>query len=155
MQWRIVYVLIRMLFCVFICDSTREMNAKTTVGWAHKQLGITLRTLFHFLLAIMSPWMTIKINDDKPGTPGLSTPHPGAILTHWGRFNADDTFKCIFFTENVRISMNIPLKFVPKWFGIIYGYINISFINLSYLILQSHSLFDYPTITSIASNGAN
>ena len=26
----------------------------------------------------------------------------------------DDMFKCIFLNENVRISINIPLKFVPK-----------------------------------------
>ena len=27
---------------------------------------------------------------------------------------ADDIFKCIFFNENVYISLNISLKFVPK-----------------------------------------
>ena len=31
-----------------------------------------------------------------------------------GRCFADDTFKCIFLNENVRISIKIPLKFVPK-----------------------------------------
>ena len=31
-----------------------------------------------------------------------------------GRRFADDTFKPIFFNENIRISINIPLKFVPK-----------------------------------------
>ena len=31
-----------------------------------------------------------------------------------GRHFADDIFKCIFLTENVWISMNISLKFVPK-----------------------------------------
>ena len=31
-----------------------------------------------------------------------------------GRRFADDTFKPIFFNENVRISINISLKFVPK-----------------------------------------
>ena len=31
-----------------------------------------------------------------------------------GRHFADDTFKCIFMNENVRISINISLKFVPK-----------------------------------------
>ena len=40
-------------------------------------------------------------------------------LTHWGRDKnvrlfADDTFKRIFLNENVRISINISLKFVPK-----------------------------------------
>ena len=39
-------------------------------------------------------------------------------LTHWGRANgrrfADDTFKRIFLNENVRISIKISLKFVPK-----------------------------------------
>ena len=31
-----------------------------------------------------------------------------------GRHFADDTFKCIFMNENVRISINISLKFVPE-----------------------------------------
>ena len=31
-----------------------------------------------------------------------------------GRHFADDTFKCIFLNENVWISIEIPLKFVPK-----------------------------------------
>ena len=31
-----------------------------------------------------------------------------------GRHFADDTFKCIFLNENVRISIEISLKFVPK-----------------------------------------
>ena len=31
-----------------------------------------------------------------------------------GRRFADDTFKCIFWNENVRVSIKISLKFVPK-----------------------------------------
>ena len=31
-----------------------------------------------------------------------------------GRRFADDTFKCIFLNENVRIFIEISLKFVPK-----------------------------------------
>ena len=31
-----------------------------------------------------------------------------------GRHFADNTFKCIFFNENVRILINVSLKFVPK-----------------------------------------
>ena len=31
-----------------------------------------------------------------------------------GRHFADGTFKCIFFNENVLISLKIPLKFVPR-----------------------------------------
>ena len=34
-------------------------------------------------------------------------------LTHWGRYFADDVFKCIFLNENVWSSLNISLKFVP------------------------------------------
>ena len=52
-------------------------------------------------------------------------PDPTYILIIWvlinslrprqnGRRFADDTFKRIFFNENVRISLKIPLKFVPK-----------------------------------------
>ena len=41
------------------------------------------------------------------------------MLTHWDwdkmdAIFADDTFKRIFMNENVRISINISLKFVPK-----------------------------------------
>ena len=40
-------------------------------------------------------------------------------FTHWGRDNisryvADGTSKCIFSNQNVRMSFNISLKFVPK-----------------------------------------
>ena len=35
-------------------------------------------------------------------------------LRQYGRHFADDTFKCIFLNENVRISIKIALKFVPK-----------------------------------------
>ena len=31
-----------------------------------------------------------------------------------GRHFPEDTFKCIFFNENVEISIKISLKFVPK-----------------------------------------
>ena len=31
-----------------------------------------------------------------------------------GRHFADDIFKCIFFNENVSISIKVSLKFVPK-----------------------------------------
>ena len=37
-----------------------------------------------------------------------------AINTLRQRHFPDDIFKCIFFNENVRISINISLKFVPK-----------------------------------------
>ena len=41
------------------------------------------------------------------------------LLTHWGRDKngchfSDDIFKCIFLNENVWISIEISLKFVPK-----------------------------------------
>ena len=35
------------------------------------------------------------------------------VLTHWGRF-PDDIFKCIYLNGNIRISIKISLKFVPK-----------------------------------------
>ena len=42
--------------------------------------------------------------------PSFNTLRPGQN----GRRFADDTLKCIFLNENVRISINISLKFVPK-----------------------------------------
>ena len=35
-------------------------------------------------------------------------------LTHWGRHFVEDAFKRIFSNENVRISIKISLKFIPK-----------------------------------------
>ena len=35
-------------------------------------------------------------------------------LTQYGRHFPDDIFNCIFFNENVWISIKISLKFVPK-----------------------------------------
>ena len=45
-----------------------------------------------------------------PNKPNINTLRPRQN----GRYFADDTFKCIFKNENVRISINISLKFVPK-----------------------------------------
>ena len=36
--------------------------------------------------------------------------HPSALVT----VSADDILKCIFLNENIWISINISLKFVPK-----------------------------------------
>ena len=52
------------------------------------------------LVGIMDDWMTI----------GCYT----VMLRQNGRHFADDTFKCIFLNENVRISIKISLKFVLK-----------------------------------------
>ena len=35
-------------------------------------------------------------------------------LTHWGQDEIDNIFKCIFFNENILISIKISLPFVPK-----------------------------------------
>ena len=68
-------------------------------------------------------WKCYCVSDSiKLLYPYRRTPHH---IKHKGRFStlrprqkgrhfADDTFKCIFINENVRISINISLKFVPK-----------------------------------------
>ena len=64
-------------------------------------------------------WINTKIVMRKPGKAN----HKRSIWFHNfntlrprqnGRHFADDTFKCIFLNENVRISIKISLKFVPK-----------------------------------------
>ena len=54
--------------------------------------------------------MHLKISCVKwrPFCPG------GDELTHWGRDEMKNIFKCIFFNENVWISIKISLKCVPK-----------------------------------------
>ena len=49
---------------------------------------------------VMKIYMQWLINSSPPG--------------QFGRKIEDDVFKCIFFNENVRISIKISLKFVPK-----------------------------------------
>ena len=47
--WRTVYVLTRVLFwCLFSprCCTTREINTKITLSWAHKQFPTWVHTLF-------------------------------------------------------------------------------------------------------------
>ena len=49
-------------------------------------------------------------NDQTRTTSPINTLRPG----HNGRHFADDTFNCIFLTENVLIPIQISMKFVPK-----------------------------------------
>ena len=65
-----------------------------------------------------------------------------------GSHFADDTFKCIFFNENVRISIGISLKFVPKspiknipegsqlWSMLGNGYWKIQIVQIAYMSLD-------------------
>ena len=55
---------------------------------------------FSLLLGIYYPADTLRINTSLPG--------------QFGGKVADDIFTCIFFNENVWISIEISLKFVPK-----------------------------------------
>ena len=65
-----------------------------------------------------SHFATIELPEIYPGVPEmywftslwLNTLRPRQNRSHF----ADDTFKRIFFNENVRILINISLKFVPK-----------------------------------------
>ena len=53
---------------------------------------------------------TVKITVTSPGRQWLNT----LRMRQNGRHLADNTFKHIFLKENVRISLKISLKFVPK-----------------------------------------
>ena len=61
------------------------------------------------LTTISLQW-TLEINDITMRCSLLNPLRPRQN----GRHFADDTFKCIFMSENVRISIKISLKFVPK-----------------------------------------
>ena len=54
--------------------------------------------------------LVLQLSLPNPVKPGVNTLRPRQN----GRRFADDTFKRIFLNENVRISINISLKFVPK-----------------------------------------
>ena len=54
--------------------------------------------------------MYVPLKNTRPGYAEFNTLRPRQNERHF----ADDTFKRIFMNENVRISINISLKFVPK-----------------------------------------
>ena len=61
----------------------------------------------------------VRACDEVLGDVSLDWYDLGGILTHWGpdkngHHFTDDMVKCIFLNENVRISLKILLKFVPK-----------------------------------------
>ena len=85
-------------------------------------------------MSVTVPYLIIKwgirrFQFDRPQHPQWQFGCDADILSVWctqccqfnilrprqnGRHFADDTFKCIFLKENVRISIKISLKFVPK-----------------------------------------
>ena len=74
-----------------------------------------------FILYFQNHNIVINIHDisyDQFKTSTSSVPDPSVVNTlrprQNGRRFADDTFKCIFLNENVRISIKISLKFVTK-----------------------------------------
>ena len=66
---------------------------------------------FNQTLKISVLWLTLTLERPTPGgSMLLNTLRPRQN----GRHFPDDTFKCIFFNENVWISITISLKIVPK-----------------------------------------
>ena len=65
------------------------------------------------------PWDECGHSSGGSFMPTLGTPHSiqalnSSLLGQNGRHFADDTFKCILLNENIRITIKISLKFVPK-----------------------------------------
>ena len=56
----------------------------------------------------------VKKIPEVTGSPGLITLLTHLPLDKMADTLADDTFKCIFLNENVRIMIQISLKFVPR-----------------------------------------
>ena len=75
-------------------------------------------------LVVTIKWWGCIFMGFMPFTCNPLRPYDACILTYWSfntlrprqnrRHFADDTFKHIFLNENVRISIKISLKFVPK-----------------------------------------
>ena len=87
-------------------------------GWPHIMMGMEL--LWHHPAYINH--VVAAVNNELAGTTPLWLP---GLNKDWGKLNtlrptqngrnfADDTFKRIFVNKNVRISIKISLKFVPK-----------------------------------------
>ena len=87
---------------------------------SENKFGMTRLNLFysqsHFPQRTSREWNAKEkirlVLDQLP--PASSTPLNTLRPRRNGRRFADDTFKCIFINENVRIPIKISLKFVPK-----------------------------------------
>ena len=69
---------------------------------------------FHFLpvqIKMSTRWhLNIKISSYQNRDSHVNTLRPRQNVRHF----PDSIFKCIFLNDNIRISIKIPLKFVPK-----------------------------------------
>ena len=121
--------------CNIICRIS--FRGEELLNTSHDIELITFQYVIHYLISVV--WYTTKsyiiitkswspemiyclwlppvyrtdhnyIDNTKTGNPLINT----LRSRQNGRHFADDTFKCIFMNENVRISINISLKFVPK-----------------------------------------
>ena len=72
------------------CCTTREINTKITLSWAHKQFATRVHTLFY-----------IQFTADLPPEQN-------------GRHFTENILKRIFMNKNLCILIQISLKFVPK-----------------------------------------
>ena len=94
-----MYYIVGFILCMGAASEIRYKVASFYIGWSHTQID----SCFDICLAIKITAVSLRgqwVNTLRP--------------RQNGRHFADDTFKRIFMNENVRISINISLKFVPK-----------------------------------------
>ena len=87
------------LWCLFDLHLNKRWSKQSRRHRVHDDVTVMIECCFGI---ISTRWtkFTVKFNTLRP--------------RQNGRRFADDTFKCIFLNENVRISLKISLKFVPK-----------------------------------------
>ena len=109
--WEWTYMLLRHALFTHACTSYMSNNI---LNKYQKELKLQAPIRYQHHLIVTSQFqyiITVRPHQHH----GNST----VCLTHWGRDKmaaifADDMFKCIFLNENVWISIEISLKFVPK-----------------------------------------
>ena len=87
------------------------------VCWWNKVLipQVDLEVLHETLWHLFCEWLGDSACSTWYGTLELNSPTLNTLrLRQNGHYFADDTFKCIFLNETLRISNKISLKFVPK-----------------------------------------
>ena len=113
-------------------------HALYTLPFARRRLSYPTCPVHCLLIMLLMPWLTITLKSPvwgctaRIGSCGVD--RKGQVHQqhcYWvikfhhqwvntlrprqnGRYFADDTFKLIFFNENVAISIKISLKFIPK-----------------------------------------
>ena len=107
---------------IIIPSSAASLRSHHSISFSNQRGCVILRAVnVVSLMTAASAWLVDPISSCQRTSNALVSGDAGCFLEfnslrprQNGRYFPDDIFKCIFLNENVRISIKISLKFVPK-----------------------------------------